>query len=261
MADFTPISLVKRKKTLGSSLISFVVSFGGIFEVGLVIFVWFIVFQTNLDLSGLNLPDMVSYFLIGNIISMATGYLAEKVMSYDLARDEAKMLVLYPKQYLKRVLLKELSKYLLPFLLIGIAYFVILHIFIEDFEVNLAPHYLIVIFLMVALAFLTEFLIAYIFQMIIFWTIQAKAAYDILLRLKKILAGNYFPLSLLPPMFISTSLALPFVYSFYVPTELYLKKISFRQGLIGLAIQICWIIILYALIRIIWLIKSERKKT
>ncbi|MDT8347532.1 MAG: DMT family transporter, partial [Flavobacteriaceae bacterium] len=51
-----------------------------------------------------------------------------------------------------------------------------------------------------------------------------------------------------------------FAYSFYVPTQLYLKNISFEQGLIGLLVQIFWIGFFYLVIKISWNKKFEEKK-
>jgi ABC-type uncharacterized transport system permease subunit len=62
----------------------------------------------------------------------------------------------------------------------------------------------------------------------------------------------YFPLSFLGVSFLTISLFFPFAYSFYVPTQLYLNNISYEQGVIGLMVQLFWIVVLYFVIKISW---------
>jgi len=72
------------------------------------------------------------------------------------------------------------------------------------------------------------------------------------MRLKKILAGNYFPLNILPMAFVSISMFLPFAYSFFVPAQLYLNKINQAQAIKGIGVQIIWIVIFFIIIKIAW---------
>jgi len=52
--------------------------------------------------------------------------------------------------------------------------------------------------------------------------------------------------------FVNVSYFLPFAYTIYVPVQLYLGKISFAEGLRGLAIEILWLVALYIIIKVVW---------
>jgi ABC-2 type transport system permease protein len=114
---------------------------------------------------------------------------------------------------------------------------------------------------MILLAFVIEFLISYLVKMFTFQIFESREFYGALVRLKRILAGNYFPLSMLPAIMVDFSMVLPFAYSFYVPAEIYLEKISILEGLQGLGIQLLWIVILYGVIKIIWRRRFSNSKS
>ena len=94
----------------------------------------------------------------------------------------------------------------------------------------------------------------------IFWTFESKHLFQIIIRLKKIISGNYFPIDMLSVVFVKISYYLPFAYSFFVPTQLYLKKISIQNGIKGIIIQIFWIIFLYIIISISWHKQIQKNK-
>jgi ABC-2 type transport system permease protein len=106
--------------------------------------------------------------------------------------------------------------------------------------------------LVIIFAFTSELFLSFLIGLVAFWADEVDGLYTTVTRLKKFLAGGYFPLSLLPPFYMKLSLSLPFAYSFFVPTQLYLGKMSLVAGLRGLGVQIAWILLLYGIIRLIW---------
>ena len=105
---------------------------------------------------------------------------------------------------------------------------------------------------MIFLAFVIEMLIGFLIGTIAFWTDETEALQLTIDRIKRFFSGGYFPLSLLPVTLATVSIYLPFAYSFYFPAQLYLKKISVHDGLIGLGVQLIWIIILSGILHFVW---------
>lgn len=85
-----------------------------------------------------------------------------------------------------------------------------------------------------------------------FWAEDVDGLFSMTDRVKRFFSGGYFPLSILPPILGVVSGLLPFAYTFYIPTQLYLKKMSLEEGIKGLGIQLVWIFILYGLTKWIW---------
>ena len=81
---------------------------------------------------------------------------------------------------------------------------------------------------------------------------EINGTYYSLKVFSRFMSGTFFPIGLLPAFFMKASFFLPFVYTIYIPVQLYLGKISFAEGLRGLAMEILWLVGLYAIIKIVW---------
>lgn len=229
-------------------------------EALLILGLWLLAFTQDLSWTGFGREALIAYLLIGNIISIMTGYLLYRLINEDLRSEDPELLMYNAPKFLLRVVKKSLVKNFLPFVVaIGfqlglLSYFVGLDILHADANI------LSLVAVMVILAFITELLLAYLLNLFVFWTIESPDLYRLLVRFKKMLAGNYFPLSIFPLWFTGLSLTFPFAYSFYVPTQLYLKEITPSVGTTGIIIQLFWIVVLYALIKFIWMRKKLKQK-
>ena len=88
--------------------------------------------------------------------------------------------------------------------------------------------------------------------MFAFWFEEVDGIQSTVERIRRFFAGGYFPLTLLP-LFLSTlSMYLPFAYSFFVPAQLYLKKMSLSEAAHGIGIQFVWILLLSLIIYVVW---------
>jgi ABC-2 type transport system permease protein len=250
------INISKEKRSPMETIGFFLERIGSGFEVVFILLIWFFIFSNTKVLGDFDVEDMVAYLLIGNLIGLFTSYLLRKTVRFNIGQGDLKMFYYKPFAYIIRVFSRTLKKIILPFFLSISLNLLLLYFFVNSLYLNSELKYLVLIIFMMILAFFTELLLAFIFDIYVFWSIESK----MISRLKKILAGAYFPLSFLGTSFLTISLLMPFAYSFYVPTQLYLKNISFEQGLIGLSVQLLWIAILYFVIKISWQRKVQKSK-
>lgn len=256
MEQIKPLKSTSRQNIFG--LISaFVLKLSDFLGVVVLITLYSLIFLKTKFLNGYAQDEIITYILIGNIIGLTTSYFLHRLISSDLKNNDSKLLIYKPIKYLRTLLAKGLGRNIFPFLATLFLNLALLYLFIGNIPLNLEIHYLTTIFLMLVLAFIIEFLLAYLTRFFTFWAIESKKEYAILLRIKKFLAGSYFPLTLLPASLLNISLFMPFAYSFFVPTQLYLKKINIAIGLRGLLTQIIWILILYSAIYFLWWKKEK----
>lgn len=252
------INQLPRKGTAWKKLRSWLQKTGGMLEFAALISLWIFIFRDFDTLGGFTLEEMITYLVIGHVIGLASGYFLERTIADDLSRGDPKILLYRPIRYFFHILPDGIIKFFLPFVILIMVYVLVILLFLENLVINAEPIFLAVIMIMIALSFITEFLIAYLVNMNIFWTVQSGGSYILIMRLKKFFAGNYFPLDLLPLPLLNASFALPFSYSFFVPTQLYLKKIDPEIALLGLAIQLVWIFAIFAIIKLSWMARSKR---
>ena len=250
-----------EKTSLWAYLKRFTFKISALLEALCLVIVWLLIFSDKHVLGGFSRKEIITYILIGNLISLITGYLLERVIARDLLKTDSKLLVYRPLKYFRHIVFGGLGRILAQFAVTVAIYATILFFFAGQLVINLEPAYLAVIGAMIILAFITEFLIAYLIHLHIFWTVESPDLYRIMMRVKRFFAGNYFPLSLLPVNIYYASAMLPFAYSFFFPAELYLKKAGLETGLFGLMAQILWIMILYAIVKRMWLKKTAKKSS
>jgi ABC-2 type transport system permease protein len=229
-----------------------VLKLGGIVELVVVLVVWLWLFQESKNVGGYSEAEIVTYILGGSFISVFTGWVLSKMIRQDIIKKESKMFVYKPLRYLGHLLVHGWAKVLLPFILAVGLHLGLLLFFQKEIIININLLDWLMIGIMIALSFIIEFFFAYFINLNIFWTIESEGMYRLLTRIKKILSGAYFPLSIFPSLAVYLILFLPFAYSFYVPAQIYLGRFGFDEAVRGVFIQMSWIVILYVGIKFAW---------
>jgi ABC-2 type transport system permease protein len=111
---------------------------------------------------------------------------------------------------------------------------------------------------MLIVTYLINLCVSILIGFLSFWATEIAGIYYCLKTIIKFMSGTFFPISLLPLFFVKASYFLPFVYTIYIPVQLYLGKISFAEGLRGLAIEMLWLVVLYVIIKIVWRLGLKR---
>lgn len=124
--------------------------------------------------------------------------------------------------------------------------------FLKHFIVNVSFQHLLVVIFIVLLSFIIELLMSYLIGLSAFWTLEVEGIFTTVWRIKKLFSGGYFPLDFLPASFVSVSFLLPFAYSFFIPVQIYLGKMSLALGIKGIAVQFLWLFLLYGIIKLVW---------
>ncbi len=203
-------------------------------------------------IKGFTLNEMITYVLIGNFCSAAVRNFLPSYISRDINEGRLSMFLVKPMPYIKYIFFNEIGRVGLAIIISLVSQILVISFFLEKFIFNTSPLYLILIIVMVFFAFIIEMLIGFLIGTIAFWTDEVEGMQVTIERVKRFFAGGYFPLSLLPTTLVTISFYLPFAYSFFVPAQLYLKKIDLHAGLIGLGIQALWIIALSLLLSFVW---------
>lgn len=203
-------------------------------------------------IKGFSLNEMVTYVLIGTLFSVAIRNFLPSFVSRDINEGRLSMFLVKPISYIKYIFFNELGRAALAVITSVLVQILVILFFLDKFVFNTDPLYILTILAMVFFSFIIELQIGFLVGTIAFWTDEVEGMQSTIERIKKFFAGGYFPLNLLPATLASVSMYLPFAYSFFVPAQLYLKKIDLQTGLIGLSIQIAWIGILSFILKMVW---------
>lgn len=225
---------------------------GEIVNVLILLLMWSIIYGNGQIIKGYTLNEMISYLLIGNLVDVFVRNWLHGVVAQDIRNGLLSAFLVKPISYLRYISAREVGRISFAFFMSILSQSALMIVFISKLFINLDARYIAVMAIIVFLAFITELILSFLIGLIAFWTDEVDGIFYTVDRFKNFFSGGYFPLSLLPVFFVKISLALPFAYSFFVPTQLYLKKIDLMVGLKGIIVQLAWILLLYLAVKFIW---------
>lgn len=221
-------------------------------EILVLILMWSAIYGDQKVIAGMTLQEMITYVLVGNFFNALVRNFLSDMVARDIKDGRLSTFLVKPMSYFSYILSQEVGRISLPTIMSALSLLLVIVFFAKTFIWNFDAGYFLVIALMILFAFVTELLLSYLVGLIAFWTDEVDGIYKTIDRMKKFFSGGYFPLNLLPTVFVQLSFVLPFAYSFFVPAQLYLRKIDISTGLKGLLVQVLWIGILYGIIKIAW---------
>lgn len=226
---------------------------GNVVEILFQFAIWTSVFKTTPVVFGYNYREMITYIIIGWLINFVTdNYGITDVVAKDIQTGMLSNYLVKPFSYLRYLIAMSFGR-------ISIAVFS--GVAMQAFFIYIFRHQMIapsnfssvaIIVMIVLIGYFVRLLISVFFGMIAFWTTDMSGLNSFFAILIRFLSGGYAPLNLLPSLFFSISMLFPFSYIVFFPTQLYLGKISQADGLKGIGVELVWLVILYAIIKIVW---------
>lgn len=226
---------------------------GNIFEIIVQVVIWTVIFSKTAVVNGYSYNEMMTYVIIGWFILFATtNYNFEGNIARDVQQGTLSNYLVKPISYLRYMAAVSLGRISFALFVVIITQIVLLFVLQEHLILNTDPLLLLMIFIMMVLAYLIKFFIAVLIGALSFWFTEISGIFFSLGVIAKFLSGAYFPLALLPVMFVKVSLWFPFAYTFFVPIQLYLGKLTLLDGVKAIGVQAVWLFVLYAIIKFVW---------
>lgn len=228
-------------------------SFGNIAEVIVLVIIWSIVYK-NVDLiRGYNSQEMVSYVIFAWFFSfLTTTYAFEYNISKDIQTGTLSNILVKPISYIRYISVVATGRIFIALLIVLIQDGILIALFRDKLLFTFDAKIMVLLFAMLVVTYLVNLCVSILIGFISFWATEIGGIYYCIKTMVKFMSGTFFPISLLPLFFVKVSYFLPFVYTIYIPVQLYLGKISFAEGLRGLAIEMLWLVVLYVIIKIVW---------
>lgn len=107
-------------------------------------------------------------------------------------------------------------------------------------------------FLSFFLAACSGFMFSFIFSALTFWLEEGRGVEVFLEFLISLSSGAILPISLYPKALKAFCSILPFRYVLNFPVEVYLGVVEGRELIMGLAIQILWVLLAFLILRFVW---------
>ncbi|TSD01116.1 MAG: hypothetical protein Athens071425_482 [Parcubacteria group bacterium Athens0714_25] len=232
---------------------------GNLFELFFSFLLWTVIFQTADVVRGYTYQDMVSYIVIGWICMFITNnYGFEENVSRDIRLGHLTNYLLRPVSYLKYVSTVAVGRVIIAFGFVILQSVLYVSIFGSRMIIDLNLQKILILAVMLFFAFFIKLFISIIIGMVSFWMMYVNGLMTFSNTLMKLFSGAYFPLAILPVIFLKASLFLPFAYTFFIPVQFFLGKISYSDAIRGIGVQVIWLIALYFIAKIIYKIGLKK---
>lgn len=214
-------------------------------------FLWMAIFAGRNSIFNYSREQMVMYILGASLVqavvlSSRTVDLAGIINSGDLSQ-----ILLKPVAMFRYWLAQDMADKLLNILFSMTEIVILLLLFKPDLTVP-TVHGLILFSLFLPLALGLYFFINFLFGSLGFWTPEVWAPRFLLFVLLSFVAGNMFPLDILPFWLVKIIYWTPFPYLVYFPTQALLGRLPDRQIYEGLAVTVIWMMGMYLIVRYVW---------
>jgi ABC-2 type transport system permease protein len=107
-------------------------------------------------------------------------------------------------------------------------------------------------------AYLIRSVLLWVLGLVTFWTTRVSAIFELYFAAELLLSGRLVPLSLLPRWAQQVASFLPFEWTFGFPIQALVGRMTARQLLGGLGMQVLWVAIGSALVALLWRISLRR---
>ncbi|OGI43343.1 MAG: hypothetical protein A2593_00135, partial [Candidatus Moranbacteria bacterium RIFOXYD1_FULL_44_9] len=221
---------IQRQFTYRASIAAY--AFGNIAELVALAVIWTIVYKNVDAIKGYSVNEMISYVVFAWFFSfLTTTYAFETNVAQDIHQGTLSNLLLKPQSYIRYMMAVATGRITIAFLIVLVQGALVFSFFRNSLIFSLDfPTIILLLCMLVATYFINLFL-SIIIGFIAFWTMEINGTYYSLKVFSRFMSGTFFPIGLLPAFFMKASFFLPFVYTIYIPVQLYLGKISFAEGL------------------------------
>jgi len=194
--------------------------------------------------------SFAAYFIVLMLVNHATYTWIMYEFEYRIRQGIFSSALLKPVHPIHSDIADNLSSKLITFPLMLLIAFVLALMFHAEFSPQ--PWAFVLFVPVIFFAFLLRFLLEWSLAQAAFWTTRVRAINQSYFVLVLFLSGQLAPLSIFPHFFQVIAEVLPFRWMISFPVELLLGRLTLSQTVVGLNVQMIWLIISLVLIRKMW---------
>jgi ABC-2 type transport system permease protein len=215
-------------------------------------FVWFALYRGKGSVESVTFHSMLSYILISQALQGIHGAgtplweIQERVRTGDIAME-----MLRPYDYPLRMLFTDFGSILFYFFTAVLPlYTVIFLIFTPIMPTTFTQGG--VFILSAILGYFIRYCIELTFGLFTFWLVETGGVEDIFYFSISLFSGSVVPLWFFPDWLEHLAHYLPFEGIYFVPNSIFIGQLSGHALLTALLTQVVWLVVCYAILRLVW---------
>lgn len=232
---------------------------GQVVQAFVLFYLWRAVFQYSDRIGAYTQSEMFAYLFISQAISNIQGYFGtpENEISGKVRSGLVATELLRPLDFQQARFFESIGSGLLQgvfvFGLAGVLSFLVPNVWASASVASVS-----LALVSVVPSFLIMFSLSYIAGLLSFWTLSFWGLYHVKRAIVDFFAGAIIPLSLFPQWLDHVTLVLPFRSMVYVPTSIFLGKISGVEAVVQIGVQVMWALVLWVAGKALWRVAVKK---
>ncbi len=201
-------------------------------------------------MAGYDAGEFAAYYIVLMVVNMWTFTWIMHEMGYRVQHGELSAMLLKPIHPIHSDIADNIGYKTLTLCVLIPSVVVLGLLFNPTFEFETKNALLFVVALI--LAYVLRFFVEWALALVAFWTTRNEAVNQMYYFFGLFLSGRIAPLDLLPGWTRAAADALPFKWSVAFPVELALGRLERAQITHGFTMQVVWVIIGFAIVKLVW---------
>src|SRR3989344_459342 len=215
-------------------------------------FLWSSIYSGNQQFFGYSREMMLTYVLMVYLVSNFVFATRTQNIGSEINEGKLTNYLLKPFNYFISLGARDVSDKLLNFGCTVFEFAIIYLLFRPPFffQENLGLIILAVVAFVGAVG--VYFCISVLLGFLGFWTSEIWATRFIFIILLDFVAGNFFPIDILPKIVSQILMLTPFPYMFYFPVKVYLGQLTTSATIQGFGVMAVWVFLLTKAMFLVW---------
>lgn len=215
------------------------------------ILIWEAVFRTRDTFGAYTHDTMLSYVLVSTVFFALSRNWLVHVVGDDIKEGRLNQYLVKPVSYISYNLWMGIGRTALATLFAVVAIAILTFFYRDAIYVPDATHFFLAVSVTAA-GFFMNMLLSISLGFMAFWITTISGLDSAATWARSFLGGTMLPLDIVSPAFVHISLFLPFAYTGYVPTQIFLGNLTAFEGIRSLAVVLAWIVILSVVLKLQW---------
>lgn len=234
----------------------FIFVFGDLLKTFVLYYIWKAVFLSSSQnvMNGFSLDDMIIYVFISSIVGGTISWNTDGTIGREVREGSIAMNLIKPISYQMRMFFDAVGGFIFQVLFVAVPLWLGLVLFRYFTVGELPPDIgtLLTFLASMLLGFILVFMLNFAFGVLAFYVTSMWGVGHLKGAVISFFSGQLIPIAFFP-LWLQKGLNLfPFGAMNYTPVMVYLKKISGVQIIQALGLQIFWIVLLYAVCKLVW---------
>ncbi len=216
--------------------------FSTVLEAAIMIFLWKKIYEStgNGLIGNFSLNEMIVYIVLTFTVGKALSSSVDSEVPYEVREGTIAMELIKPYSYILRHLFSDLGRVSMG----SIGAIGILLVSLFFFDANLTLGNTVIFIISMILAYIITFAINMIVSLVSFYTTYIWGVIMFKSVVIAFLSGQLIPITFFPDSFARVLKILPFSYTNFYPIYMFMGKLSSKEVVVALFIQLVWAVVL-----------------